>query len=66
MKRGPEGTVKICINLFRFHENDQIMKVFKLVKIKNNSGITGYLNCGGESKVISIRGNCSRPHHIFP
>lgn len=31
------------------------MKVVKLVKINNKSGITGHLNYGGESNVIPIR-----------
>lgn len=33
-EKGPEGTVKICVNLFYLHENYQTMTVVKLVKIK--------------------------------
>lgn len=49
MKRVPEGTVQLCMNLFHFHENDQIRKVVKLVEIKNKSDTTDHLNYGGGS-----------------
>ena len=49
-EKGPEGTVKICINLFHLHENYQIMKVVKLVKIK--TVVTGHSTMLG--KVMSF------------
>lgn len=51
--------MKIYINLFNFHENDEVMKVVKLVKINSNIGITEYLNYSREGNIFSVRGKCS-------